>query len=143
MRTRLSSRVGEALESGSLLLTAGPGYGKTTVLEQALSSALCVVLPSRREGYGLIVVESAARGVPSVVVAGPDNAATELVDEGANGFVSPSVEADDLAAALVRVYDAGPELRRSTLEWFRRNAERLSLERSLHTVLRQYSSADS
>jgi glycosyltransferase involved in cell wall biosynthesis len=95
------------------------------------------------QGYGLIVVESAARGVPSVVVAGPDNAATELVDEGANGFVSPSVEADDLAAALVRVYDAGPELRRSTLEWFRRNAERLSLERSLHTVLRQYASADS
>jgi glycosyltransferase involved in cell wall biosynthesis len=122
---------------------SAPGFVDQEVLEQALSSALCVVLPSRREGYGLIVVESAARGVPSVVVAGPDNAATELVDEGANGFVSPSVEADDLAAALVRVYDAGPELRRSTLEWFHRNAERLSLERSLHVVLRQYSSADS
>jgi glycosyltransferase involved in cell wall biosynthesis len=122
---------------------SAPGFVDQDVLEQALGSALCVVLPSRREGYGLIVVESAARGVPSVVVAGPDNAATELVDEGANGFVSPSVEADDLAAALVRVYDAGPELRHSTLEWFRRNAERLSLERSLQTVLRQYSSADS
>jgi glycosyltransferase involved in cell wall biosynthesis len=122
---------------------SAPGFVDQGVLEHALASALCVVLPSTREGYGLIVVESAARGVPSVVVAGPDNAATELVDEGANGFVSPSVEADDLAAALVRVYDAGPELRRSTLEWFRRNAERLSLERSLHTVLRQYSNADS
>jgi glycosyltransferase involved in cell wall biosynthesis len=122
---------------------SAPGFVDQGVLEHALATALCVVLPSRREGYGLIVVESAARGVPSVVVAGPDNAATELVDEGANGFVSPSVEADDLAAALVRVYDAGPELRRSTLEWFRRNAERLSLERSLHTVLRQYPSADS
>jgi glycosyltransferase involved in cell wall biosynthesis len=122
---------------------SAPGFVDEEVLEQALSSALCIVLPSRREGYGLIVVESAARGVPSILVAGPDNAATELVDEGANGFVSPSVEADDLAAALVRVYDAGPELRRSTLEWFRRNAETLSLERSLHTVLRQYPSADS
>jgi glycosyltransferase involved in cell wall biosynthesis len=122
---------------------SAPGFVDQDVLEQALASALCVVLPSRREGYGLIVVESAARGVPSVVVAGLDNAATELVDEGANGFVAPSAEADDLAAALVRVYDAGPELRRSTLEWFRRNAERLSLERSLHTVLRVYSSADS
>jgi LuxR family maltose regulon positive regulatory protein len=37
LRTRLTSRVGEALEAGSLLLIAGPGYGKTTVLEQALS----------------------------------------------------------------------------------------------------------
>jgi glycosyltransferase involved in cell wall biosynthesis len=91
----------------------------------------------------LIVVESAARGVPSVVVAGPDNAATEFVEEGVNGFVAPSTAADDLAAALVRVYDAGPELRRSTLEWFRRNAERLSLERSLQVVVREYSSADS
>ena len=29
-------------------------------------------------------------GTPSVVVAGPDNAATELVSEGVNGFVAPS-----------------------------------------------------
>jgi glycosyltransferase involved in cell wall biosynthesis len=120
-----------------------PGFVEQRVLEHALATALCVVLPSRREGYGLIIVESAARGVPSVVVAGPDNAATELVDEGANGFVAPSAEAGDLAAALVRVYNAGPELRRSTVEWFRRNAERLSLERSLQVVLREYSSADS
>ena len=41
-----------------------------------------MVPPSRREGYGLVVVEAAARGVPSVVVADPDNAATELVQEG-------------------------------------------------------------
>jgi glycosyltransferase involved in cell wall biosynthesis len=129
--------------SGLEECVSAPGFVDQGVLEQALASALCVVLPSRREGYGLIVVESAARGVPSVVVAGPDNAATELVDEGVNGFVAPSADAHDLAAALVRVYDAGPELRRSTLEWFHRNAERLSLERSLQVVLRDYSSADS
>ena len=122
---------------------SAPGFVEEGVLEHALATALCVVLPSRREGYGLIVVESAARGVPSVVVDGPDNAATELVDEGENGFVAPSAEAGDLAAALIRVYEAGPELRRSTLEWFSRNAERLSLEHSLQLVLREYSSADS
>ena len=44
--------------------------------------ALCMVLPSRREGYGLVVVEAAARGTPSVVVRDPDNAATELVEDG-------------------------------------------------------------
>src|SRR5439155_5412929 len=114
---------------------SAPGFVEQGVLEHALATALCVVLPSRREGYGLIVVESAARGIPSVVVAGPDNAATELVDEGANGFIAPSADAGDLAGALVRVYDGGPELRHSTLEWFRRNAERLSLESSLRAVL--------
>lgn len=122
---------------------SAPGFVEQNVLEHALASALCVVLPSRREGYGLIVVESAARGVPSVVVEGPDNAATELVDEGANGVIAASAEPDDLAAAIVRVNSAGAELRHLTLEWFRRNAERLSLERSLQIVLREYPSADS
>jgi glycosyltransferase involved in cell wall biosynthesis len=137
-------RVLEAIAAAGLEgCVSAPGFVEENVLEHALASALCVVLPSRREGYGLIVVESAARGVPSVVVTGPDNAATELVEEGQNGFVAPSAEAGDLAAALVRVYEAGPELRRSTLEWFGRNAERLSLERSLELVLRDYSSADS
>jgi glycosyltransferase involved in cell wall biosynthesis len=117
---------------------SAPGFVEQEVLEQALASALCIVLPSKREGYGLIVVESASRGVPSVVVEGPDNAATELVDEGVNGTVAASAEADDLAAAIVRVYGTGPELRDSTLEWFHRNAERLSLERSLERVLKAY-----
>lgn len=139
-RERVLAAIAAAGLDGSI---SAPGFVDQEVLEQALASALCVVLPSRREGYGLIVVESASRGVPSVVVAGPDNAATELVEEGANGFVARSAQEEDLAAAFVRIYDAGPKLRRSTLDWFHRNAERLSLERSLHTVLDEYSSADS
>lgn len=35
-RPRLTSKLREALESGSLLVTAGAGFGKTTVLERAL-----------------------------------------------------------------------------------------------------------
>ena len=49
---------------------------------------MCLVLPSRREGYGLVVIEAAAHGTPSVVVADPDNAAVELVTEGVNGFIA-------------------------------------------------------
>jgi glycosyltransferase involved in cell wall biosynthesis len=115
-----------------------PGFVDGDVLETALADALCFVLPSRREGYGLVVIESAARGVPSVVVDGPDNAATELVEEGENGVVASSADADDLAAAIVRVHRAGPELRSSTLDWFRRNAARLALEGSLEIVMREY-----
>ena len=120
-----------------------PGFVDEDVLERALASALCFVLPSEREGYGLVIVESAARGVPSIAVDGPDNAATELVDDGTNGAVAATAGADDLAAAIARVCDGGDELRTSTLEWFRRNAERLSLESSLQVVLREYVNADS
>jgi glycosyltransferase involved in cell wall biosynthesis len=137
-------RVLEAIERYGLAghVTA-PGFVSAEVLEQALTSALCFVLPSQREGYGLVVIESSARGVPSVVVEEPDNAATELVEDGTNGAVAASASPGDLAAAIVRIHTAGPELRASTLDWFGRNAERLSLEGSLQVVFREYASADS
>jgi glycosyltransferase involved in cell wall biosynthesis len=118
-----------------------PGFVDADVLEEAVATALCLVLPSRREGYGLVVVEAAARGVPVVVVEGPDNAATELVEEGTNGAVAASADPDELAAAIVRIHRAGPALRQSAADWFRRNADRLSLEHSVERVLEAYAGA--
>jgi glycosyltransferase involved in cell wall biosynthesis len=115
-----------------------PGFVAATQLEEAVASALCLVLPSRREGYGLVVIEAAARGVPVVVVAGPDNAAVELVEEGVNGAIAGSVQPSDLAAAIVRVNEGGAELRESSLRWFRVNADRLSFDRSFERVLASY-----
>jgi glycosyltransferase involved in cell wall biosynthesis len=115
-----------------------PGFVAEDQLRNTLRRALCLALPSRREGYGLVVVEAAALGVPSVVVLGPDNAATELVEEGQNGAVADSVEPAELAAAILRVHGAGFALRESTAAWYARNADRLSLDRSLETVLAAY-----
>jgi len=115
-----------------------PGFVDEERLRGALRRALCLALPSKREGYGLVVVEAAALGVPSVVVRGPDNAATELIEEGENGEVADSVEPAELAAAILRVHAAGDALRESTAAWFQRNADRLSLDRSLETVLAAY-----
>ena len=115
-----------------------PGFVAEDRLRTALRRALCLALPSRREGYGLVVVEAAALGVPTVVVRGPDNAATELVEEGENGAVANSVQPSELAAAILRVHAAGPALRESTAAWYERNADRLSLDRSLETVLAAY-----
>jgi glycosyltransferase involved in cell wall biosynthesis len=117
-----------------------PGFVEHERVDAALRRALCLVLPSRREGYGLVVVEACAAGTPSVVVADPDNAATELIEEGVNGFVAPSVSPRDLAAAILRVRDAGPELRASTAAWYAANARRLSLAESLERVAEAYRS---
>ena len=115
-----------------------PGFVDGEVVDHDLARALCMVLPSSREGYGMVVVEASAAGTPSVVVRGEDNAATELVEEGVNGFVADSASPEDLAAAIVRVHEAGGELRRSTAAWFERNARRLSLDSSLDVVARSY-----
>jgi glycosyltransferase involved in cell wall biosynthesis len=123
--------------AGSERITA-PGFVESSRVEAAMRRALCLALPSRREGYGVVVVEAAVLGTPSVVVAGPDNAAAELVEEGVNGFVAATASADDLAAAIVRVARAGEALRESTSQWFAHNAERLSLARSLDDVLAAY-----
>jgi glycosyltransferase involved in cell wall biosynthesis len=114
------------------------GFVDGDTVDRALSTALCMALPSRRAGSGLVVVEAASRGTPSVVVADPDNAAVELLDEGENGVIAASASPEDLAEAILRVRDAGPELRQRTAAWFARHAPRLSIESSLQTVLRHY-----
>jgi glycosyltransferase involved in cell wall biosynthesis len=97
-----------------------------------------MVLPSSREGYGLVVVEASSCGTPSIVVAGEDNAATELVEDGVNGFVVQDSSPDQLADAIVRVHEAGAAIRGSTADWFARNARRLSLDASLDRVAESY-----
>jgi glycosyltransferase involved in cell wall biosynthesis len=120
---------------------SAPGFVDSEVLERALSTALCLVLPSRREGYGLVVVEAASRGVPTVAVDGSDNAATELVEDGVNGRVAASATPTDLARAIVNIHAAGSAIRVSTADWFRANAARLSISSSLECVLEAYADA--
>ena len=118
-----------------------PGFVDAERVERALAHALCMVLPSRREGYGMVVVEAAALGTPSVVVADPDNAATDLVSEGENGYIAASASPEDLASAIERVHAEGQALRDRTAAWFGANARRLSMESSLEQVLESYTSA--
>jgi glycosyltransferase involved in cell wall biosynthesis len=115
------------------------GHRPEEEVAAALARAACLASASEREGYGLVVVEAAARGTPSVVVAGPENAATELVHDGVNGAIARNASPEELADALLRVVDAGRSLRTSTSSWFATNAERLSLQTSLELVVHAYS----
>jgi glycosyltransferase involved in cell wall biosynthesis len=126
---------------GELGLTGAievPGFVGTDTVEQLMERAACLLLPSRREGYGMVVIEAAAFGTPSVVVAGPDNAAVELVTEGENGYVAASASARELADAIVAVDTAGRPLRVSTAAWFEHNGRERSLAASLAIVLEAY-----
>jgi glycosyltransferase involved in cell wall biosynthesis len=115
-----------------------PGFVDAEEVQDALSRAACLVLPSVREGYGAIVVEAAAHGVPSILVAAPDNAAVEHVDEGVNGFVVPDAAPAALGDAIVAAYGRREALRASTIAWFAANAIELSMRNSLLRVVESY-----
>jgi len=110
-------------------------------VRRAFARAACLATASAREGYGLVVVEAAAHGTPSVVVRGEENAATELVTEGANGTIADSVAPEEVGEAIRRVVEGGALLRATTVEWFRRNADTLTVERSIEVVLDAYRSS--
>ncbi len=119
------------VEHGLQGIVTARGFVDTETVDAEMRRAMCLLLTSRREGYGMVVVEAAARGTPSVVVAGADNAATELIVEGVNGTIAEDSDPQAVADAIVRVHEAGVALRESTARWFAENASRLSLESSL------------
>jgi glycosyltransferase involved in cell wall biosynthesis len=122
-------------------IVALPGFVATEEIDAGLARALCLLLPSRREGYGLVVVEAAAHGTPSVVVSGPDNAAVELIEDGVNGVVAADTSPPALADAIARVAEGGEPMRATTRRWFEDNVERMSLARSLEIALSIYGEA--
>ena len=63
------------------------------------------VLPSVREGCGLVTLEANACGLPVVTVDHPDNASRELVEDGRNGFVV-GVDASAVATAIEKCLGA-------------------------------------
>jgi glycosyltransferase involved in cell wall biosynthesis len=123
---------------GAEAIVSAPGFAEAELVEADMRRALCMLLPSRREGYGMVVVEASAHATPSIVVTGEDNAATELVEDGVNGVVVADANPEAIADAIVRVHQSGLALRESTARWFAEHAEELSLEASLEQVLASY-----
>ncbi|CAN5166807.1 glycosyltransferase family 4 protein [soil metagenome] len=103
-------------------------------LVSLMRSAAVLVNPSRREGFGLVVVEAAAAGTPSIVVRGVDNAAVDLI-EPENGLVVDDIGAEAVAGAIVSIVNAGMPLRYSTAAWFERARTARGLSASVDRLL--------
>jgi glycosyltransferase involved in cell wall biosynthesis len=74
------------------------------------ASADVLVMPSRGEGYGLVVAEALASGLPAIVSSA--TGAKDLVRDGENGWVFAAGDAVDLARAMRRACERRPELPR-------------------------------
>ena len=76
------------------------GYSPTAV--EGFSSASCSLLTSRSEAFGLVIIESMARGCIPIsyeIDYGPG----ELITDGVDGFLVPPDNIPALAAAIRRV----------------------------------------
>jgi glycosyltransferase involved in cell wall biosynthesis len=114
-----------------------PGALVGSALEVKWQAADLLVLPSRTETYGLVVVEALARGIPAVVSA--DTGAIEALQEGATkhsaatpGTSVPAGDSGSLAAVLRRwltepmlrhAWRQAALARRDTLPGWRQTAE--------------------
>ena len=95
-------------ESGLTDRVRFAGEGDDAVVGAAYSAADLFVLPTRYEGYGMVVAEALARGLP--VVSTHTGAIPELVGEHA-GIVVPPGDTDALQAALRSVLEQPSRLK--------------------------------
>ncbi|MCD7040370.1 glycosyltransferase [Pseudomonas sp. MAFF 311095] len=83
--------------------------GFTNEPEKFMASADLLCLPSYREGFGTVVIEAAAMGIPTVGTS--IYGLSDAVVEGVTGLLVPPQDADALARALARLLDDSTLLR--------------------------------
>ncbi|MDZ8274544.1 glycosyltransferase family 4 protein [Microbacterium aquimaris] len=118
-----------------------PGFVDQQRLDELMAGAACLINPSRREGYGLVVVEAAGHGTPVVLVEHPGNAAIELVESGVNGHVASDDSPDALAEAIIRTVRGGSALRQSSREWFEHAIRHRTIGATVRAIARDIEGA--
>ncbi len=93
--------IGLAGEHGLLDNVKFYGFMEYDEIIAYMKSSKSLVLPSSREGFGIVVIEAFACGVPVITVKNQRNAASMLVSEG-TGFVVNS-DARELSRAILTI----------------------------------------
>jgi glycosyltransferase involved in cell wall biosynthesis len=70
-------------------------------VQRAIEDSLAVVVPSLGEGFGMVALEAMERARP--VIAASIGGLDDLVREGETGLLVPAGDADQLAAAMLRL----------------------------------------
>jgi glycosyltransferase involved in cell wall biosynthesis len=91
-------------------------FAKSNDVYAHMKASKVLVLPSMREGFGVVAIEANASGIPVLTADYSGNAAKDLIKNGVNGYIfQPTTEG--LSAALDKVLTQGKKFERSTLKF--------------------------
>jgi len=111
------------------------GFVEYLELQRLMAGAACIVIPSRREGYGLVLVEASGFGTPAAVAGFEENLARDNIEPGSNGYVAVPPTPERLAEVIVKIVDDGMALRRSAMKWYRETAPGRTMGHSVDTAI--------
>ncbi len=97
-----------------------------------LCTSDCLVLPSRREGFGLVIIEAFSAGIPVIVSDFPS--AREIVQDGDNGVIVKQNDHRALSDAMVRVAEDKVFYKRIAIG-ASKSAEEFSILRHIDNIL--------
>lgn len=112
------------------------GYVSEEVLAELYGSATCFVLPSSKEGFGIVYLEAWLAGLP--VVASKYGAAPEVVRNGVDGFTVDPNDPSQISYAINRLLSdqrLGVDMAEAGLENVRTNFSDEVLSRNLTNLL--------
>lgn len=69
-----------------------------------IKSSRVLVLPSTREGFGVVLLEANACGIPVITLDHKDNAARDLIEEGKNGYTC-GLDEKQIAERITDVFE--------------------------------------
>ncbi len=79
-----------------------------------IKSSQVFVLPSTREGFGIVAIESHACGTPVITINHPDNAAKDLISEGKNGFIC-DLDDRQISERIINIVHRRPDKKRNNI----------------------------
>lgn len=105
------------------------GFQRVEALPAIFGQADCFVLPSRHDGWGVVINQAVAAGL-AIVVTDTVGASHDLVENGVNGIVIASESEDAILAALQVLMNSPEKIRRMATR-SSEISERISAKRSI------------